>query len=81
MRRDGIPPEAFLWAKRSLYGDCIASLNSAAGIADWVADFALQGLEVFTYIDALSELTLEQAAGKLSMFQEDRTVLSFVRPI
>lgn len=81
MKREGISPQAFQWAKRSLYGDCIASLNSAAGIADWVADFALQGLEVFTYIDALANLTLEQAAGKLSMFHDDRTVLSVVRPI
>lgn len=79
LSREGIPAEAFQWAKRSLYGDCIASLNSAAGIAGWVADFALQELEVFTYIDALADLRLEQAAEKLSIFQDDKTVLSVVR--
>ncbi len=79
--REGIPAEAFQWAKRSLYGDCIASLNSAAGIAGWVADFALHGLEIFTYIDTLAELTISQVAKKLDIFQDNRTVLSVVRPL
>lgn len=81
MRREGIPKEAFQWAKRSLYGECIASLNSAVSIAGWLTDFALQGLEPFAYIDALADLTIEQANEKLAVFQDDRTVLSVIRPL
>lgn len=76
----GIPEEAFQWAKRSLYGDCVASLNQAAGIANWVMDFAFQDQELFAYIDALAELTIEQAAEKLEEFQDGRSVLSVVWP-
>lgn len=81
LQREGIPEEAFEWAKRSLYGESIASLNSAAGVANWLADFALQGLEPFAYIDALAGLTLEQASEKLAVFQSGKTVLSVVRPL
>ncbi len=79
--REGISPEAFRWAKRSLYGECVSALNSAAGVANWVIDFAFHGLEPFAYIDALAEITLEQVSEKLSVFQEDRSVLSVVRPL
>lgn len=81
LQREGTPERAFQWAKRSLYGESIASLNSAVGIANWLADFALQGLEPFAYIDALAGLTLEQTAEKLAVFQDDKTVLSVVRPL
>ena len=81
LQREGIPERAFQWAKRSLYGESIASLNSAVGIANWLADFALQGLEPFAYINALAGLTLEQTAEKLAVFQDDKTVLSVVRPL
>ncbi len=81
MGAKGIPEEAFHWAKRSLYGDCVSSLNSAAGIAQWLTDFAFQGQELFTYIDALAELTIEQAEEKLKDLREDRSVLSVIRPL
>lgn len=81
LQREGISSEAFRRAKRSLYGDCIASLNSPSSIAGWVADSAFRGLELFTYIDALAGITPGRVEEKLSVFQADRSVLSVVRPL
>lgn len=80
LKREGIPEEDFQWAKRSLYGESISALNHAAGIANWVIDFAFQGLELFTYIDALADLTLPQVQAKLDALQKDRSVLSIIWP-
>lgn len=81
LQREGIPEEDFRWAKRSLYGESIAALNHAAGVASWVMDFAFKGMELFTYIDALAELTLAQVQEKLEALRDDRSVLSVIRPI
>lgn len=81
LQREGIPEAAFRWAKRSLYGDCVASLDSAAGVANWLVDFVFQELEPFAYIEALANLTIGQVAEKLAVFQEDKSVLSVIRPL
>ena len=81
LQREGIPEEDFRWAKRSLYGESISALNHAAGIASWIMDFTFKGLELFTYIDALAELTLPQVQEKLDSLRDDRSVLSVIRPI
>lgn len=80
LQNQGIGEEEFQRAKRSLYGDCIASLNSPVGIANWLVDSALHGQEMFAYIDALAELRLEQVAEKCAVFREDRSVLSVIKP-
>lgn len=77
----GLDPEAFELAKRSLYGEAIGAMNHVGGIAGSLADFLLKGQDPFRYIDALAELTLEQAEAKLAIFREDRTVLSVIRPL
>ena len=81
MKAQGVPEEDFRWAKRSLYGDCVSALNHAAGIASWLTDFAFHGLELFTYIEALAALTLEQVEAKLAALREDRSVLSVIWPL
>lgn len=81
MQKEGISEEDFRWAKRSLYGEGISALNNAAGVAGWITDFAFKGLELFTYIDALAELTLPQVQKKLDALRADRSVLSVIRPL
>lgn len=78
--RQGIGQEEFQRAKRSLYGDCVASLNSPASIANWLTDSAFRGQNLFAYIDALADLRLEQAAEQCAIFREDRSVLSLIKP-
>lgn len=81
MQKEGISEGDFRWAKRSLYGESISALNNAAGVAGWITDFAFKGLELFTYIDALAELTLPQVQKKLDALRADRSVLSVIRPL
>lgn len=80
LKKQGIPEAEFRWAKRSLYGDCISALDHAQGVANWLADLALRGLELFTYIDALAGLTLGQVEAKLDVLRDDRSVLSVIWP-
>ncbi len=80
LARQGIERADFERAKRSLYGDCIAALNSPASIANWLIDSAFRGQDMFAYIDALAELHLEQAVKQCALFREDRSVLSVINP-
>lgn len=79
--QDGIPEDAFQRAKRALYGENVAALNSASSIANGVLSLSLKGRELFAYIDALAQITLEDVSEKLSLLREDRSVLSVIRPL
>lgn len=79
--REGIPREAFERAKRALYGENISALNSTASTANGVLNLSLKGRELFAYIDALADITVEDAAQKLELLREDRSVLSVVWPL
>lgn len=81
LAQDGIPQEAFERSKRALYGENVAALNSTASIANGVLNLSLKGRELFTYIDAIAHLTLEQVAAKLELLQAGRSVLSVIRPL
>lgn len=81
LKKDGLPQDAFERAKRALYGENVAALNSTASIANGLIQLAFKERELFTYIDALAELTLEDAQEKLRILQEDRSVLSTVLPL
>lgn len=81
LKKEGLPQDAFERAKRALYGENVAALNSTASIANGLIQLAFKERELFTYIDALAELTLEDAQEKLRILQEDRSVLSTVLPL
>lgn len=79
--REGLPKEDFERSKRSLYGENVAALNSTASIANALISFAFKGRELFTYMDALSRLKLEDCFEKLKVLKEDKSVLSVIRPL
>lgn len=81
LKKEGLPQDAFERAKRALYGENVAALNSTASIANGLIQLAFKERELFTYIDALAELTLKDAQEKLQILQEDRSVLSTVLPL
>lgn len=81
MKREGVPQDAFERAKRALYGENISALNSAASIANGILGLALKGRELFTYIDALAAVTIEEVERKIEILREDRSVLSVIRPL
>ena len=81
-RKEGIPEEAFQRSKRALYGEIVSSLNSTGNISNGLANMALKGRELFAYIDALAGLRLEDCQQSLDrIFQEERSVLSVIRPL
>ena len=80
LAREGLPPEDFRRAKRSIYGENLAALNSTGSIANALVSMTFKGRELFSYIDALADLTLEECQAKLALFREDRRVLSVIRP-
>ena len=81
-QKEGIPEEAFERSKRALYGEIVSSLNSTGNIANGMGNMALKDRELFTYIDSLASLSLEDCQKTLDrIFQEDRSVLSVIRPI
>lgn len=80
-RREGIPEESFHRAKRSIYGANVAAFNSTSEIANGLLSFTFKGREIFTYIDALAALRIEDAEKKLAVLQPDRSVLSVIRPL
>lgn len=81
LEREGIPQDAFERARRALYGENVSALNSASSIANGVLSLTLKGRELFTYIDALATVTLEDVAQKLKILREERSVLSIIRPL
>lgn len=80
-RREGIPLDAFERAKRSVYGEIVAALNSTASIANGLIRFAFKGRELFAYIDALAQLRPEDSLEKLSALSREKSVLSVVLPL
>lgn len=81
LRRDGLSEEAFFRAKRSIYGSNVSIFNSTAEIANCLLSFHLKGRELFTYLDALAELTMEDVLQKLDVLHPQVSVLSVIRPL
>ena len=80
-QREGIPAEAFERSKRALYGELVAALNSTGSIANGLVNMHLKGRELFTYIDSLASLRLEDGEERLrQVFQRERSVLSVILP-
>lgn len=80
-RKEGIPEESFHRAKRSIYGTNVSAFNSNAEIANGLLSFTFKDREIFSYLDAVAALRPEDAAEKLSVLQQDQSVLSVIRPL
>lgn len=80
-RKEGIPKEDFERSKRAIYGENVAALNSVSNIANSLINFSFKNREMFTYIDALAALKIEDVAEKLEALRSERSVLSVIRPM
>lgn len=82
LRENGIDKEEFEIAKRATYGDAIASLNSNDHIANIITDFEFSGRELYTYIDAIANTTIDDVERRLAqMLREDKSALSVIRNV
>ncbi len=79
-QRKGIPEDVFERFKRAIYGESVAAFNSLSNIANFLVSFSLRDREVFTYLDALASLRLEEVEEKLKVFSQEQSVLSVITP-
>ena len=82
LRSEGIPKEDFERAKKAIYGRNVAALNSSETIANCLIALSFSNRELFEYIDALAEITLEEVTASLQTHMlEQYAALSIVEPI
>lgn len=80
VRRDGIPENDFLRARRSLVADQIRAYDSTEEICSNLLAFAQEGLDLFSYPALLSSVKKEDCMHLLDeVFRTDRVCLSVVK--
>lgn len=80
VRRDGIPENDFLRARRSLVADQIRAYDSTEEICSNLLAFAQEGLDLFSYPALLSSVKKEDCMHLLDeVFRPDRVCLSVVK--
>lgn len=79
VRRDGIPENDFLRARRSLVADQIRAYDSTEEICSNLLAFAQEGLDLFSYPALLSSVKKEDCLHLLDeVFRPERVCLSIV---
>ena len=82
LKKNGIDKEEFEIAKKSIYGDTVASLNSVDTISNILADYHFKGNNMFDYIDEIANATIEDVTKRLDcMLDVNNCTLSVVKPI
>ena len=82
LKENGIDKEEFEIAKKSIYGDTVASLNSVDTISNILADYHFKGNNMFDYIDEIANATIEDVTKRLDcMLDVNNCTLSVVKPI
>lgn len=81
LRNSGINEETFEWAKRSVYGENVATFNSIDAVSNILLDFSFSGREFFNYIDSISSATLNNVNYRLRQQLDPKySSLSVVKP-
>ncbi len=81
LKKEGIPEEDFLRAKKSVYGRNIAALNSADSIASSLVSMHFAGRELFSYLEALRSITPEMVYKEMNNgIDAAHSVLSVILP-
>ena len=81
-RLKSCPPseEAFLRAKKYLYGDNIRTFNNVESVAQNLSDAALTGTSAFDYADIAASADYEGMLARLRDFDPDNYALSIINP-
>ncbi len=81
LKKEGIPEEDFIRAKKSVYGRNIAALNSADSIASSLVSMHFAGRELFSYLEALRSITPEMVYKEMNNgIDAAHSVLSVILP-
>lgn len=80
---DSLSYEDFLRGKRILYSDFVKSFDSTEGIANNLLTFSFDGAELFSYLDIISSITLEDVkrAFESNAFDRSKITLSVILPL
>ncbi|WP_085833386.1 EF-P 5-aminopentanol modification-associated protein YfmH [Clostridium merdae] len=82
LRKEGIPQDAFARARKALYGRNVAALNSAEAIANAMITLTFDERELFSYIDALATVELQDVQDMLEkQLLTKNSALSVITPI
>lgn len=80
--KQGIAQEDFDIAKRKLYGAEVISFDSAESLGDAAVACDFAGIDIFTDINTLNELTLEDCNKVLKdIFKEESSAVSVIYPL
>ena len=81
LKKDGILQNDFVRAKKSVYGRNISALNSADSIASTLVSMHFAGRELFSYLEALRDVTPEDVYKELNNgIDAAYSVLSVILP-
>lgn len=80
VKKNGLSREEFKIAQKAVYGDAVSSLNSVSSISNMIADYHFNGNELFSYIDAIANVTFDDVTTRLSqMLDNNNCTLSVVK--
>lgn len=78
-KTNGFDEDEFEMARKSVYGSVVSSLNSIDSIANVIADSHFSNTELYSYIDAVAECTMDDVVKRLSgLMNSELSVLSVI---
>lgn len=80
LKEEGLSKKLFTAVRSGLYGNAIRGFNSVEGITMQLVDCAINGTELFDEIKYLKQVTVDDVTKRLSLLQDDKTVLSVIMP-
>lgn len=81
IKEAGIDKKLFSAVRRGMYGNAIRMFNSVEAIAMQMVDCAVFDTGLFDDIKYLKSVTLEDVYKRLSIFSEEKAVLSVIKPL
>lgn len=81
IKAEGIDKKLFSAVRSGMYGNAIRTFNSVEGIAMQMVDCAMFGSSLFDEIKALKSATVEDVLKRLSLLENENSVLSIIKPL
>lgn len=81
LKSEGINKKLFTAIRSGLYGEAIRSFNNVQSIAMQLVDCAINDYSLFDEIKYLKSVTADDVFKRLSIFDNDKTVLSLINPL
>ena len=81
IKAEGIDKKLFSAVRSGMYGNAIRTFNSVEGIAMQMVDCAMFGSSLFDEIKALKSATVEDVLKRLTLLEDEKSVLSVIKPL